>query len=360
MRKGLRMDAYLLPNAQLPLFSEERLPHKPYCSNGLEYGVKIRSLRHALSMPYIQVNPPHLCCWMLFDIDREQGGSAWIDAGLPTPYWTAQNVTNGHAHTAWGLSAPVLKGDSARNAPIRYLTAIEYAYRELLQADPNYTSLITKNPLSGLWRLLTGANILYTLDQLAQHIELPSGLDIRKYRQRHEADAVQYGLGRNCYIFDVTRKWAYRAVRQYRGVQGGYVLWLNECIHQTKLYNGELLRQPMSEVECNHIGRSIAKYCWRMMVVDAEACDARFSAKQAARGQASGKARGDAQKGKKELAMLLYTEGKTQVEVAKICGVSQQSISKWLKEAKEVASGSIERDQREVNIFFDKLTAVRS
>ena len=138
------------------------------------------------------------------------------------------------------------------------------------------------------------------------------------------------------------------------------MLWLNECIHQTKLYNGELLRQPMSEVECNHIGRSIAKYCWRMMVVDAEACDARFSAKQAARGQASGKARGDAQKGKKELAMLLYTEGKTQVEVAKICGVSQQSISKWLKEAKEVASGSIERDQREVNIFFDKLTAVRS
>ena len=118
------MDAYLLPNAQLPLFSEERLPHKPYCSNGLEYGVKIRSLRHALSMPYIQVNPPHLCCWMLFDIDREQGGSAWIDAGLPMPYWTAQNVVNGHAHTAWGLSAPVLKGDSARNAPMPYSTVL--------------------------------------------------------------------------------------------------------------------------------------------------------------------------------------------------------------------------------------------
>ena len=136
------------------------------------------------------------------------------------------------------------------------------------------------------------------------------------------------------------------------------MLWLNECIHQTQLYNGELLRQPMSEAECNHIGRSIAKYCWRMMVVDAEACDARFSAKQAARGQASGKVRGDAQKGKKELAMLLYTEGKTQVEVAKICEVSQQTISSWLKEGKEIVLDSAVRDQAEVNIFFDKLNIV--
>ena len=321
--------------SQLPLFTEDRLPRRPYCSGDLQYGVKIRSLKHALAMPYIQVNPPHLCCWMLFDVDRDMAGMAWIDAGLPIPYWVAQNVRNGHAHIASGLSAPVLKGDSARNAPIRYLTAIEYAYRELLQADPNYTSLMTKNPLHGLWRLLTGANVLYTLDQLAEHIDLPNGLDLRRFRQRSETDAVQYGLGRNCYIFDIVRKWAYRAVLSYRGQPGGFIHWQASCVAQTQLRNADLLRNPMTDAECGHIGRSIARYTWRMMVMNAEESDLRFSKKQAVRGRnggtASGQSRRMANTHKKELAIMLLAEGKNVTETARLCGVSRKTIYQWKK-----------------------------
>lgn len=40
-------------------FFEDRLPHRPYCTEDLQYGVRIRPLKAALKLPYLQINPPH-------------------------------------------------------------------------------------------------------------------------------------------------------------------------------------------------------------------------------------------------------------------------------------------------------------
>ena len=139
---------------QLALALDERTPHRPYCTDDLRAGLRIRTRRAALRLPYIQANPPHLRFWMLHDIDRPGGALAWEDAGLPPPAWAAINRDNMHAHLAWGLSAPVLTGDAGRAEPIRYLCAIESAYRAALDADPGYSGLITKNPLHERWQVL--------------------------------------------------------------------------------------------------------------------------------------------------------------------------------------------------------------
>ena len=66
---------------QQDLFLQNRIPKKPYCTDDLHAGIRPRSYLHAIKHRYIQVNPPHLRVFMLFDIDREGGALAWEDNG---------------------------------------------------------------------------------------------------------------------------------------------------------------------------------------------------------------------------------------------------------------------------------------
>ena len=130
---------------QQDLFLQNRIPKKPYCTDDLHAGIRPRSYLHAIKHRYIQVNPPHLRVFMLFDIDREGGALAWEDNGLPMPAWATINRENRHAHLAYALAAPVLTADfGGRQAALRYLAAIEAAYREKLGGDDGFASLITK------------------------------------------------------------------------------------------------------------------------------------------------------------------------------------------------------------------------
>ena len=128
-----------------PIFLPQRGPRRPYCTDDFEQGVRIRSLKQALNRCYIQANPPHLRVWSIYDIDRPAGGLAWEDANLPPPSWTTVNKTNGHAHLVYGLRVPVLTSSmEARQAPLRYLNAVEAAFRAKLDSDDGYSGLITK------------------------------------------------------------------------------------------------------------------------------------------------------------------------------------------------------------------------
>ncbi|MBN6253546.1 primase C-terminal domain-containing protein [Escherichia coli] len=66
-------------------------------------------------------------------------------------------------------------------------------------------------------------------------------------------------MGRNCLLFEKTRKWAYRAIRQ-----GWPDLsqWRIAVIQRVEMYNAQL-PVPLSLAECQAIGRSIAKYTHR-------------------------------------------------------------------------------------------------
>ena len=308
---------------QLHLFTESDLPRKPYCSDDLAFGVKVRPLKTALRSPYIQVNPPHLRMWLVFDVDRPNAGLAWIDGNVTMPNWTARNPANGHAHLAYGLSAPVLIGDTGRNAPIRYLAAVEAAMCAALEADPSYSGLLTKNPLHGRWDVLTGSQRLYQLADLVQHIDL----DVRAFRPR-ETDAPQVGVGRNCWVFDNLREWAYPRAIEYRGQQGAFIHWQADVMRRAALFNGDL-HNPLHESEVSHIGRSVSRWTWRNMVTDAERSDARFSRKQAIRGSRGGKAKSARYEHIRELAITMLAEGQRPADVAASLGVSLATVYNW-------------------------------
>ncbi|HDS1213547.1 TPA: primase C-terminal domain-containing protein, partial [Shewanella algae] len=65
-----------------------------------------------------------------------------------------------------------------------------------------------------------------------------------------------YGLGRNCTLFDKTRKWAYRAIRQG---WPQYDQWLQACFERAKAYNLQF-SAPLDENEVMGIAKSIAKW----------------------------------------------------------------------------------------------------
>jgi DNA-directed RNA polymerase specialized sigma24 family protein len=306
---------------QLDLFgSADRLPRRPYCSDDLSTGLRIRSLKQALTKPYIQLNPPHLRVWMLFDVDRPGAAFAWEQANLPPPSWAAINRENAHAHLSWGLATPVLvDGQNMRLEPLRYLCAVEAAFRARLDADPGFSGLITKNPLHPMWLLLRGPRIDYELWQLADWVDLPRHLPKRK--------PEEVGLGRNVTLFEWLRHYAYRQVRHYRTDVRNFVLWQAHLNAKALERNGDF-QYPLDSREVWYIVKSVSKWVWRRF--DVAASDARFSALQAARGRQGGLAKGAANKDKRESARLMREQGYSSRAIAQILGVNQSTVVRWL------------------------------
>ncbi|EPW0363307.1 replication initiation protein, partial [Shigella flexneri] len=131
---------------------------------------------------------------------------------------------------------------------LKYAAAIERALCEKLGADVNYSGLICKNPFHLEWLVMEWREEAYTLDELADYLDLSASA--RRSIDKH------YGMGRNCYLFEMTRKWAYRAIRQG---WPAFSQWLEAVIQRVEMYNASL-PVPLSLAECRAIGKSIAKY----------------------------------------------------------------------------------------------------
>ena len=84
----------------------------PYASEGKdERGVFGHARRYpksiAVTKPYIQKNGQRLKIYLPFDIDRQNGGTAWMDANLPAPNFDIIDPRNGHAHLVYELVKPI-------------------------------------------------------------------------------------------------------------------------------------------------------------------------------------------------------------------------------------------------------------
>lgn len=262
-------------------FFAGRLPKKPYCTDDLTYGIRPRSYATAIKRLYIQVNPPHLRIFSLYDLDYPGAYLAWEEANLLPPAWGAINTQNMHGHLAYALSAPVLTADfGGRQAALRYLAAIEAAFRAYLKADEGFSGLITKNPVHPQWRLLKGppqAITGWTLDELAGCIDANDLRKFKPYAARTNFDAV--GLGRNCTVFNVVSRWSYRHIREFKA-ESCEKDWRSSVYRQCLQVNGDF-PTPMWEKEVACIAKSIANWVWNRF--DIAASDRRFAQLQAHR-----------------------------------------------------------------------------
>ena len=211
--------------AQLQLFSSA-LPKKPYYTDDLATGLRIAKAEIAKKAKYIQHNGPTHMLWLAFDIDRPGAAIDWSDRGAPAPNLTVMNQSNGHAHALYALETPVRTAPDGRVGPLRYAASVENALCELLGADRGYAGLIVKNPLHKHWQVTEWHQRPYELGELADY------LDLKTPKKRKVIQ--DYGLGRNCTLFEELRKWSYRAKRQG---WPDYRQWLDACLTRAQMIN---------------------------------------------------------------------------------------------------------------------------
>ena len=257
----------------------ETLPHRPYCAD--ELGVTlVRAKPTAIKKKYLQVNPPHLVSYLVFDIDREGAVLSWYDENLPAPYWTSKNQANAHAHVVFRLKIGVCRTEMAHLEPLRYLAAIESAMCERLKSDRGFAGLLTKNPLHDHWQNTFWTDHEYTLDELADYLDL-TGHPLRGIESS--------GLGRNCELFDAGREWAYKAIRDY-WAPDYYRQWSEAVRARVEALNAQFSEPlPMSEVKS--IAKSIANWTYKHFTPEG------FSRSQAHKGAKGGKIGGKVSKG---------------------------------------------------------------
>lgn len=236
-----------MTNPALDLFND-RLPNKPYFSDDLHFGVRIAGKERAILAKYIQFNQPHAMFWLGFDVDRLGAAIDWSDRNAPAPTLTITNPENGHAHLLYALKTSIRTAPDGKMKPLKYAAAVENALRKKLAADVGYSGLICKNPNHGYWKIAVWQPELYTLDWLADSLDLNAAND--------KEIVADYGLGRNCTLFDKTRKWAYRAIRQGWPEYGQ---WLQACYERASAYNLQF-STPLEYNEVKGIAKSIAKW----------------------------------------------------------------------------------------------------
>ncbi len=284
-----------------------------------QFGVVIRSKDIAATKPYIQVNPPLMTVYLVFDDDKPESALSWFDENLPAPYWTAQNPENSRCHHCYKLEIPVCTSDLASIKAIKYTHAVYYAYALKLGADLGYSQLITKNPLHPRWRTTYWTDKAYSLDYLADFVELP-----KKLPKKLEV----VGLGRNVTMFEKGRHWAYKAVRDYLHHNSSYE-W--DCAVRSKLeaMNSEF-DQPLPYSEIKATAKSIAKWVWQRFSYG------EFSEIQAKRGVKGGKKGGAVRSAQfeplRQKAIEMKEQGASIKAISEKLGVHRNSVSVWVKE----------------------------
>lgn len=244
-------------------FFKDNLPSKPYCTDELNYGLQIRPTDIAIGRKYIQPNKPTDLRWLAYDIDR--GGAAywfiWEELEpCPEPNVIIENKENGHAHYLYALEVPVYLHSMAKKNPIHYVAAIDVALTHQLQADPNYSKLIIKNPLHSNWNTVIQRDVAYDLNELADY------LNLKKIDRRRRLEPI--GLGRNCDLFDMTRLFAYREIRKPQDdllfpIFDTETTFVNYCIEYARRHNK--FTEPLPDSECCSIGKSVGRWVWRNM-----------------------------------------------------------------------------------------------
>ena len=315
---------------------KDRLPKKPYYTDDLSSGLRIADVARAIEARFIQPNPPNWRYYFIFDVDRPGAAIDWYDLRVPPPTFTIANPWNGHAHLAYGVASSIITAPYGNDAPLRYAAAIEAKLRDNLDADIGYSGLVCKNPLHGHWRVTVWETELYTLDWLADY------LDLSKYSDRRK-NLPPYGLGRNHTLFTRTRRWSYKSIRQ-----GWPALerWMIAVLDRATAYNNFEQALPFNEVKAT--AKSVASWTHRIMGSEekwkAYVARTHAPAIQSLRGKANaakhdmaalgalkGKARRDALL---PLVFEKHAQGMTQQGIADDLGIPRKTVSNWIRSLK--------------------------
>lgn len=252
------------------LKSKLNTPKKLYCSNDLNLGLRLLPSKYAIEHRYIQANNDKAIMFLVIDLDHKNP-LIYEDVGLPAPNFITIS-DKGTSHYCYVLSYPIFKDYVENQKALLLFAKIQQAYTEKLMGDCQYVGLVMKNPLHECWKVWN-VNHFYTYDlyELADYIELPKTIT--------KKEAI--GEGRNCFLFDAVRKFAYKEVLFYKSNQATEADFYNVVLKKLEKSNFFEKSLPLEFNELKAIAKSISKWVWKNFTV--EKGKEIFKAKQTAR-----------------------------------------------------------------------------
>lgn len=299
---------------QLELFNSH-LPTKTRCCDDFDVDSKVRYIEKAIKKRYLQPNDFNSRQWLVYDVDRPTCPyEIRHDRLAPEPTIFVSNPKNRHAHLFYLLKTPVHQNANSSQKAIQFASAVDCGLAMKLDADLGYAGLLAKNALHCDWEVLHTVPQAYELHELAESVDTTL---LNKLAKK----PLEYGLGRNCILFDDLRQWSYKAIRQ--GFPA-FEQWLAAVEQRAAMINLQF-EQPLPHNELKHIAKSVAK--WTNTNFSAQG----FRQWQSNNGKRSGIARAKLNEDKRTQARLLRQKGLTIQAIADDLSVNKSSVSRWLK-----------------------------
>lgn len=298
---------------------KNNIPQKPYCTDDLALGLKIRPAEVAITRKYLQYNKPTDLRWFVYDVDRSTAHFDWQDLHVPSPNITVMNKKNGHAHLFYGLEIPVHMQMGSKKNPIRFASVIDVSLMKSLSADECFAELICKNPFNDFWDTKLWRSFSYDLNELADN------LDLEKYKDQRKR-LPEIGLGRNCNLFDMTRFYAYKEIR--KPVEN-YLFdemyfekdFVERCIFYSRQHN--IFKTPLPTREVVSIGKSVGKWVYRNM---SSAGFLEWAEQRRKKSISVRKSNSDEQK---RTVLFLYELGHSKKDIAVMLNISFSQVKRY-------------------------------
>ena len=217
---------------------------------------------------------------------------------------------------------------NAHSKPIEYLQAIYRALALAMGADLSYGGNLIKNPFSSLHEIyITGAKPSYTLEELAQSLDLTKPAELTADNDDH--------FGRNCATFHHTRHKAYPIADKLNEKE-----LLRQVLAIAQEFNAKF-DSPMLPNEIYHIARSITRYCKspKFGAYSAKSNE-KFSRRQSLRVKRANKKGANSKGGlarsasydpKRQQAEQMHKQGMKISQIAKALNVHRNSVNNWIK-----------------------------
>lgn len=226
---------------------------KLYCSNDLNFGLRLLPAQYAIQHKYIQANNDKAIMYLVIDIDHKNP-LIFEDVGLPAPNFITMSKKR-TCHYCYVLSYPIFKDYVENQKALLLFAKIQQAYTEKLKGDAQYVGLVMKNPLCENYWKVWNVNHFYTYDlyELADYVELPKTIT--------KKEAI--GEGRNCFLFDAVRKFAYKEVLFYKSNQATEADFYNVILNRLEKTNIFEKSPSLNFNELKAIAKSISKWTWK-------------------------------------------------------------------------------------------------
>ena len=225
---------------------------------------------------------------------------------LPKPNVIVQRRASGNCHVSWFLGAPVHRGEGAGWKPQYALARVSEFFRQRVEADPDYTGVLTLNPMHtghrGAFRTWWGRRDPYSLDELAEVI--PFGWRVPTLKRT--------GIGRNVDLFRAAMRESGKPRNWGKDVTA-LVVALNEA-----------LEVPLDHAEALAIAGSVNRI--QRKNLDSGETQRRFAFIQSCRGKRSGAARrkGTAQRDAEIVAAV--ERGESMRAVGRAYGLTEGAV----------------------------------